>query len=136
MNTNFIDAFARHFKDADFLLEKERFANASQLYGLAAECGLKALMIKFGMPLSGHLPQDKKDKVHADGVWQRYQSYQSGHTLGTGYGLTVQNPFGAWSIHQRYWKSSCITEKNAQSHRQGASQVEGLVKKAQLAGLL
>lgn len=136
MNTSFINAFARHFNDAELLLEKQRYANASQLYGLAAECGLKALMIKFGMPLSGSSPQDRIDKVHADGVWQRYQSYQSGHISGADYGLTAQNPFSTWSIHQRYWKSSCITEQNAQTHRQGASQVEGLVKKAQLAGFL
>lgn len=136
MNTSFINAFARHFNDAELLLEKQRYANASQLYGLAAECGLKALMIKFGMPLSGSSPQDRIDKVHADGVWQRYQSYQSGHILGADYGLTAQNPFITWSIDQRYWKSSCITEQSAQSHQQGASQVEDLVKKAQLAGFL
>lgn len=136
MNTNFTDAFNRHFNDAELLLDKQRFANASHLYGLAAECGLKALMVKFGMPLSDNSPQDRNDRVHADKIWQRYQSYQSGHIAGAGYGLTVQNPFSAWSVHQRYWKSSCITEQNAQSHQQGASQVESLVKKAQLAGLL
>lgn len=136
MNTDFTNAFTRHFNDAQFLLEKQRFANASQLYGLAAECGLKALMIKFGMQLKGNLPQDKDDKVHANGIWQRYQSYQSGHISGAGYGLTAQNPFSTWSVHQRYWKSSCVTEQHAQSHQQGAKDVETLVKKAQLAGLL
>lgn len=136
MSTNFSDAFNRHFNDAELLLEKQRLANASQLYGLAAECGLKALMIKFGMPLSGNLPQDKKDRVHADGAWQRYESYRSDYISGAGYGLTTQNPFSAWSIHQRYWKSSCITVQAVNTHQQGAKQVAGLIKKAQLAGLL
>ena len=136
MNTDFTNAFTRHFNDAQLLLEKQRFANASQLYGLAAECGLKALMIKFGMPLRGESPQKQQDRVHADGIWQRYQSYQGGHSLGATYVLIPQNPFSAWSIHQRYWKNSCVTEQDAQSHQQGAKDVETLVKKAQLAGLL
>lgn len=136
MNTDFTNAFTRHFNDAQLLLEKQRFANASQLYGLAAECGLKALMIKFGMPLRGESPQKQQDRVHADGVWQRYQSYQGGSLLGATYVLTTSNPFSAWSIHQRYWKNSCVTEQDAQSHQQGAKDVETLVKKAQLAGLL
>lgn len=136
MNTDFTNAFTRHFNDAELLLEKQRFANASQLYGLAAECGLKALMIKFGMPLRDESPQKQQDRVHADGVWQRYQSYQGGSLLGATYVLTTSNPFSAWSIHQRYWKNSCVTEQDAQSHQQGAKDVETLVKKAQLAGLL
>lgn len=136
MDTDFFNAFDRHFDDAELLFNHQRLANASQLYGLAAECGLKALMTKFGMPLSGSSPKDKKDRVHANGLWQRYQSYQSGHILGADYGLTTQNPFSTWSIHQRYWKNSCITEQALNTHQQGAKQVAGLIKKAQLAGLL
>ncbi len=136
MDTDFVNAFARHFDDAELLFNHQRFANASQLYGLAAECGLKALMTKFDMPLSSNSPQDKKDRVHADGVWQRYESYRSGHISGAAYGLTTQNPFSQWSVNQRYWKTSCITQQDVLMHQQGATLVKNLVTKAQLAGLL
>ncbi len=40
----FGDAHRRHWQDAELLLRHERWANADQLYGLSAECGLKAVM--------------------------------------------------------------------------------------------
>lgn len=136
MDTDFINAFTRHFNDAELLFNNQRLANASQLYGLATECALKALMIKFGMPLRGSSPQDRIDKVHADGVWQRYESYRSGHISGAAYVLTTQNPFSQWSVNQRYWKTSSITVQAVNTHQQGAKQVVNLIKKARLEGLL
>lgn len=52
MNADFLDANARHQHDADLLFDRQRWANADHLYGLAAECGLKRLMVTFGMLLS------------------------------------------------------------------------------------
>jgi hypothetical protein len=49
MNTDFYDAHQRHWDDAELLYEKQRWANADHLYGMAAECGLKQLMLAFGM---------------------------------------------------------------------------------------
>jgi hypothetical protein len=67
MNIDFLDAYLRHWEDAEALFGSERWANADHLYGLAAECGLKRLMIAFGMPVttSGD-PQHRNDRVHAD----------------------------------------------------------------------
>ena len=47
--TDFYDAHHRHWEDAERLYHNERWANADHLYGIAAECGLKRLMIAFGM---------------------------------------------------------------------------------------
>ena len=41
---NFVDAHHRHWEDAQLLFRNHRWANADQLYGLCAECGLKAVM--------------------------------------------------------------------------------------------
>ncbi len=41
MNTNYKNAARRHYEDAEILFNRLRWANADQLYGLAAECGLK-----------------------------------------------------------------------------------------------
>ena len=49
----------RHWLDAEqlFHLTPPRLANADQLYGLSAECGLKALMHKWGMELNNNKPR-------------------------------------------------------------------------------
>lgn len=49
MKTDFHDAHERHWDDAERLFEAQRWANADHLYGVAAECGLKWLMVHFGM---------------------------------------------------------------------------------------
>ena len=43
-DTDFADAHRRHWEDAELLHDHGRWANADQLYGFSAECGLKAVM--------------------------------------------------------------------------------------------
>ena len=50
MRPDFFDAQQRHWVDAEHLLQAQRWANADHLYGMAAECGLKQLMLIFNMP--------------------------------------------------------------------------------------
>ncbi len=69
MQTDFLDAHERHWEDAELLFAQSRWANADHLYGLAAECGLKRLMIVFRMPVAADGgPQLPHDRVHADRV--------------------------------------------------------------------
>jgi hypothetical protein len=49
MQADFLDAHERHWQDAELLLTNQRLANADHLYGMSAECGLKRLMLAFGM---------------------------------------------------------------------------------------
>ena len=46
---DFHDAHRRHWQDAELLRKHGRWANADQLYGFSAECGLKAVMKALGM---------------------------------------------------------------------------------------
>ena len=87
MNADFFNAHDRHRQDANLLFSRHRWANADHLYGMAAECGLKQIMQAFGMAvdtLTGS-PAERKDRVHADGIWARFESYRSGHYQGAGY---------------------------------------------------
>lgn len=43
--SDFFNAHQRHWKDAELLYKEKRWANADHLYGLSAECGLKAVMV-------------------------------------------------------------------------------------------
>ena len=67
---DFVDAHHRHRADAELLFENDRWANADQLYGFSAECGLKAVMQACGMPVDGAtgMPTGKY-REHLPKIW-------------------------------------------------------------------
>lgn len=138
MPTDFLDAHERQWQDAELLLDNQRWANADHLYGMAAECGLKRLMVAFGMPYdsSGGRPTEKKDIKHADQIWVRYEAYRSKHHQGSGYPLPNANPFSNWRAEQRYDHHTQFTDATARDHRAGVEEVRKLLKKAEREGLI
>ncbi len=138
MQADYLDAHERHWEDAEHLLQSGRRANADQPYGLAAECGLKKLMLAFGMPYdtSRDQPGNRKDRVHADGVWARFESYCCRRPQGARYVLPVPNPFSDWHISQRYAHRSNIDQARVQKHQSGADSVRRLIRQAQKEGLI
>ena len=138
LTTDFKDAHDRHWEDAGSLFRDSRWANADHLYGLAAECGLKALMRCFGMGFDTvrDRPSQTDDRVHADKAWTRYESYRSGHPSGVRYCLPSVNPFSNWSADQRYWHRNGFTKCQTEEHRKGAELVRDLLNKAFLEGLI
>jgi hypothetical protein len=138
MQADFLDSHERHWDDAERLFQAQCWANADHLYGLAAECGLKRLMRAFGMPFdtAKDQPSSRSDRVHADGIWARYESYRCGHHLGAGYVLPNSNPFSNWSASQRYAHRSHFDQARAQAHQSGADVVRKLIKRAREDGLI
>ncbi|MDF3883650.1 hypothetical protein [Cupriavidus basilensis] len=144
MITDYLDAHYRHLEDAEHLFGASRWANADHLYGVAAECGLKRLMIAFGMKVdtTTGTPSNRQDRVHVmetrkpDNAWDRYETYRSGHNTAAGYVLTSTNPFIDWDVSQRYAHRRHFDQVRADSHRLGARAVRALVNKAILEGLL
>lgn len=137
MRADLLDAHDRHWKDAETLFSRQRYANADHLYGLAAECALKCLMQKFGMPVdSGYAPQKPKDRVHINEVWGRYEAYRSGKPQGAAYALPSKNPFQCWRIADRYAHQSRFDLSRVNRHRGGAEMACNLIRNAQKAGLL
>ncbi len=138
MQADFLDAHERHWDDAERLLHTQRWANADHLYGMAAECGVKRLMLAFGMPFdpTKDWPANKQDRTHANGIWARFESYRSGHAQGAGYVLSASNPFSNWDVSDRYAHQSNFDQARAQGHQTGAQIVRNLIAKAQREGLL
>ena len=138
MHADFLDAHKRHWDDAERLFQAQRWANADHLYGITAECGLKQLMLAFGMPYDSakDRPADLGDRVHANGIWARFESYRSGHLHGTGYALFPGNPFVNWDVSDRYAHQSNFDQAQAKGHQAGAQAVRSLITKAQHEGLL
>ena len=138
MRTDYRDAHYRHWLDAELLTENNRLANADHLYGVAAECGLKRLMQEFGMPFDPDKdkPQKRKDREHIDRIWDRYETYRSGHLHGASYGLPIRNPFGDWHVAQRYANRSEFNRERVARHRNGAEFVWRLIRQAERVGLI
>lgn len=133
--TDYLDAMERHWEDAELFWNQrpKRFANADQLYGLAAECGLKALMTRlvnnFFDQIRGR-PTNQADAVHADGIWARYQHYSQGGAAAR-YALPPNtNPFSQWEIADRYANRAHFRYTRANGHRRAALIVKNLVDRA------
>ena len=138
MRADFLDAHERHWVDAESLFQAQRWANADHLYGMAAECGLKRLMLAFGMPYdtAEDRPGKKADRQHANAIWARFESYRCGHPQGAGYVLTTPNPFDDWDVAQRYAHQSHFDQARAEAHQVGVMPVCKLIRKAKREGLI
>ncbi|KXW57997.1 hypothetical protein [Ferrovum myxofaciens] len=138
MQADFLDAHERHWNDAEKLFSAGRYANADHLYGMAAECGLKRLMMRFGMMVDSGTgsPTDRGDRIHANNIWARFESYRSGKVEGVDYGLPTLNPFNNWDVGDRYAHQSNFNHAGVQIHQAGAAAICELIKKAQREGLL
>ncbi len=137
---DYLDSARRHWEDGQILHDANRLPNADQLFGFAAECGLKAVMRALGMRLdSGGRPREKKHRRHIDGLWDVFRSFCQGRS-GARYAsaLSANNPFLNWSVDQRYYKSSasCFDQVRVNEHRNGAQVVLNVVNVARSDGRL
>ena len=121
---DFLESHRRHWRDAKHLFEQQRWGNADHLYGLSAECGLKAVMQTMGMSVdeeSGK-PGDRKHRVHIDGLWGRFEQFAHGRAHAARLRIVHmrRNPFSDWSIHNRYSATGFSDKKSLEEHRMGA----------------
>ena len=77
---DFADARARHWGDAEVLFARGRWANADHLYGLSAECGLKSVMERLGMPMADDLPP-RRYRKHVNDLWRLFEDSPSRRTV-------------------------------------------------------
>lgn len=137
MTTNpadFVDAHGRHWEDAEVLLGRHRWANADQLYGFSAECGLKAVMEALGMAVgtTTGTPKDKDHRTHVQDLWSAFRTFTSARQ-GAIYlsMLPSGSPFSDWSHHDRYAHRSYCRETDARSHRAAARKIRPMVQHSQ-----
>ena len=81
-------------------------------------------------------PEAKNDKVHANKIWDRFESYRSGHHQGAGYILTSPNPFMDWDVNQRYANRRDFNKTIVERHQLGTKSVRELIAKARKDGLI
>ena len=120
---DYLDAHRRHWTDAECLYEQPRWANADHLYGLSAECGLKAVLTAEGQPV------ENQYKQHVNTLWPRFQTFATGRT-NAGYVsmLPAGEPFSNWDISQRYAHQSQFSKVCVEPHRDAARAVRAMVQ--------
>lgn len=115
------DAAKRHLDDAQLLLAQSppRLANASHLFGISAECSLKAIARKlksnarfFGN--SGHMPL-----LFAE--LSNVAPALAGNTALSGQITGLSPHFASWGINQRYESQSVFTPSIVLQEQKGAT---------------
>jgi hypothetical protein len=105
MRFDYCAAAKRHWDAAEVLNESGRVFGADQLFGLAAECALKAIMVGFGAHVESGDLVEKSHRNHIDLLWSEFQCFARGRSMSR-YLTPLQafrvNPFADWSIIQRY----------------------------------
>ncbi|WP_420463149.1 SAM-dependent methyltransferase [Candidatus Palauibacter sp.] len=133
---DFEDAHERHWEDAEYLSAARRWANADQLYGFSAECGLKSLMQNLGMLVRPDgAPEERAHRVHIEELWNVFDQFAAQRGAGA---LLAQlpggEPFSDWSHHNRYASRGNFDEAYVEPHRRAASEVRLMVQWAAQGG--
>lgn len=134
MPPNYCVAAQRSYRDADLLEQQQRLANADHLYGLAAECALKAVLVGLGVIPPAQDPP-RVWRKHIDQLWNEYFTYTSGPGLGR-YLVAADCPFHGWRVDHRYEDEALFTAERVSQHARGARTVVALLQQAMLDGVV
>ena len=128
-HADFADAHRRHWEDAELLLAHARWANADQLYGYSAECGLKMVMAWLDMPVDSRgVPKEDEHRVHVQELWPEFRAFARAREGARYLDLLPPNtPFADWSHHDRYAHRRHVGDEDAKRHREAANEVRSLV---------
>jgi len=113
----------RHLDDANSLRNSNRWENADHLAGLSAECSLKHLLLR----AFGARPGEGALRLHADKLWPAARLHVKGRQGGRLLRLLVNNPFGDWSVEQRYMTDGHVGPAQVVRHLQAADQMHKLL---------
>lgn len=123
MIEDFADSAARHWADAELLLQEGRKENADQLYGISTECALKTVLVHPPQhAAAGELP--KAYRMHVNELWDRITvGAIPRHMAALIPLLRQENPFKDWDVSQRYWKAGTVADLDMKRHRQSAKRI-------------
>ena len=148
---NYEQAARRHLTDAETLFNQGRMPNAGQLYGFAAECGLKAMLLACGVApdTDGGIPaihptKPKKGhplRQHMPTLTDRIASH--GQLIPDGMQATMYmssmpnlSQFGGWSVEHRYCSDAAAPVTAVANWRRAAKEVATMLDQAKQDGVL
>ena len=130
LTAHFIDAHERHWEDAELLFECRRWANADQLYGFSAECGLKAVLEAEEMPIDETGMPSHEFRKHVRELWPVFIEFMTKKEISKPLWDEFPDgePFKDWSHHDRYAHRGCFRSDKVQQHRDAAKAISHMVK--------
>lgn len=133
---DFRNAANRHLRDAECLLLKSNLPNADQLFGLSAECALKAIMQALGMAMKNERPLSR-NHGHINVLWDEFITFANGKNQSKyADALTSNNPFSSWHVSQRYEDGSAITQQIVDHHKKAAELAFSCLSQAETDGVV
>jgi hypothetical protein len=140
VDVNFKEAAIRHFEDAEHLFVDGRNANAGQLYGFCAECGLKALLVAYGLAtkangdLQGNMRSNQFMK-HINGLVANVSTFSPADSTYFSYIAKVPNisAFTDWRVEHRYFLETALPTSHS-AWRIAATQIRSMIDQAFLDG--
>ena len=148
LSVNYFDAARRHFQDAGVLLSANRQANAGQLLGIAAECGIKAVLVASRVPVDTEGSIDRLPCVKGRGFKEHWPDLHQALTDLTGaipdsrtattYLSALPNlgHFLDWRIEHRYWRDAALPLASVARWQLAAGDVMAVLDQAKEDGVL
>lgn len=134
---DFHQAGKRHFNDAELLQDHARNAAAGQLFGFAAECGIKSLLVWNGYPTdpaSGEIVE-KKFRKHIHELVKnidQLHAYLNGRDAAKYLAMIPSiNDFSDWKTDHRYYTDSALPSSLAK-WRKASREIMGMLDQAML----
>jgi len=145
---SYFESARRHFHDAGVLLGGSRPANAGQLFGIAAECGIKAILVASQVPVDADGSLDRPPGVKGKGFKEHWP--QLGQALtdlaaaipdgrtATTYLSLIPNltHFSDWLIEHRYWRDGALPVTSVARWQAAATEVMAALDQAKEDGRL
>lgn len=147
-SVNYLESARRHFQDAGTLLGGSRQANAGQLFGIAAECGIKAILVASKVPVDTEGSIDRLPGVKGKGFKDHWPHL--GQALidlvgaipdsrtATTYLSALPNlaHFSDWRIEHRYWRDAALPLASVALWQSAAGEVMAVLDQAKEDGVL
>lgn len=147
-SVNYFESARRHFQDAGTLLGGNRQGNAGQLFGIAAECGIKAILVASNVPVDtegsiGRLPgiKGKGFKEHLPDLGRTLTDLMGSipdSRTATRYLSALSNlsHFSDWRIEHRYWCDAALPIASVTRWQSAAGEVMTVLDQAKEDGVL
>ena len=139
MNNAYASAALRMRAHAESVFADPRAGTADHLFGLAAECALKAILHGRGViPAPPAFPSDKATRksfsTHIDRLWGEYAAWAAGESAQLQ--LNPTSSFGSWRAEDRYQHDNFFTLPRVAGHRTGAQTTAALLEQAIIDGVV
>lgn len=136
-------ASKRHYSDATLLQGNRCDSNAGHLFGISAECGIKALLVGLGYPTQpngdmvfSHTPDLRGHIDHLHRIFNQLLTFINGRSGGK-YLSMVPNAgnFSDWRVDHRYYADTAIPA-SLSKWESAAREVQSMIQSAQLDGVV